>query len=123
MDDVNDGARRTTSNLPPWYGVPSGPGKEPMRWKGLSSTSSILIAESLSFLQSTVINKWYSVGTKWTTAEPGGTRPTCDFLVHATKTSVHGEYRARRSEYKRRVWVRVELKGDKKRSPHLPTLR
>ena len=42
----------TTSKCPPWYGVPSGPGKDPFRWKGDSSIRSILIFEVLSFLQS-----------------------------------------------------------------------
>ena len=43
---------RTISKRPPSYGVPSGPGKDPFKWKGDSSMGSILICEVLSFLQS-----------------------------------------------------------------------
>ena len=73
----------TTSNLPPSYGVPSGPGNVPLRWNGESSMSSIWIFDALSFLQS------LPVAGEEINEIAKRQDFTCDFFVYSSKTGIH----------------------------------
>lgn len=63
--------------------MPSGPLKDPLRWKGELSTNSISTLDVLSFLQSGNLCEYAGLRFGFRGEQ------TSDFLVDATQTSIH----------------------------------